>query len=232
MRDTGEETLESMGQAIWYNNWTMKKIVPYLKSDVLEVGCGIGNFTRTLTDYGRVWAIDIKESYISQLKKSAGSKMNVGLGDIEKGKYFFDKRKFNSIVCLNVLEHIDNDNQALKNLYQLLSSNGVLIMIVPSHPFLYGSIDRLIGHYRRYTKEDVGEKLKLAGFNIIKSRRLNFLGAIGWFISGKILKEEKVKEGKIKLFNILAPFILPIEDWIEPLFGTSILVIAQKSGGK
>lgn len=222
----GAQTLESMSQAVWYNRWTLNKFKKYLTGEILEVGCGIGNFTGSLTGYHQVWAIDIDPNYIRKTKAHGGIK--VGLGNIETAKYFFGNRQFDSVVCLNVLEHIDKDKLALKNLYRLLRKGGVLVLLVPAHPFLYGEIDKSIGHFRRYDKPQIGNKLKEAGFSTIFSRRLNFLGGIGWWIAGKILGENKVSGGKVGVFNILAPIILPLEDLIEPPLGTSILTVARK----
>lgn len=227
MSDTsGMQTLESMSQTVWYNRWTLNKFKKYLHGEILEVGCGIGNFTKSLTKYGQLFTIDIVESYIDEVKNIVNE--NAGYGDMETGKYFFKDKRFDSVVCLNVLEHMRNDNQALKNLYKLLKSKGFLILLVPLHPFLYGKIDQSIGHFRRYKEGNLIKNLKDVGFKIIESRRLNFLGAIGWYVAGKILKDNMVEEKKIKLFNFFAPIILPIEDIIEPPIGTSVLVIAQK----
>lgn len=225
---TGTSTLESMSQADWYNKWTLDKFKFFLNGKILEVGCGIGNFTQTLIKYGQVWGIDINKSYVKQTRNLVGDKAFVGLGDIEKGAYFFEHEMFDNIVCINVLEHINNDFQAIKNMSMILKKEGNLILLVPSHPFLYGEIDKSIDHFRRYTKSDITNKLKENGFKIIKVRSLNLLGAIGWFISGKILKNKTVDKSKIKIFNILAPIVLKIEDIIEPLFGTSFLIIARK----
>lgn len=224
---TGKQTLESMSQAVWYNQWTVDKFKDFLYGDILEVGCGIGNFIDFLAKFGNVWAIDIEKEYISKIKKE-NIKAKVGVGDIEKGKYFFNGQKFNSIVCLNVLEHIRNDQAALHNLNKLLKNKGKLILLVPAHQFLYGEIDRSIGHFRRYGKEKLHQDLKKAGFKIIKSNRLNFLGALGWFLAGRVLKETIVKQDKIKIFNLIAPLFLKLEGLIETPLGTSILVIAEK----
>lgn len=223
-----QQTLESMSQAVWYNRWTLNKFKKYLKGDILEVGCGIGNFTSSLTKYGRVWAIDIEKNYVEETMKKVNGKASVGMGNIEQGKYFFNTKKFNSVVCVNVLEHIGNDKQALKNLYKLLEDREYLILLVPSHPKLYGAIDQSIGHFRRYDKNDLINKLKDVGFAIVSFRRVNFLGAIGWWIAQKILREKTIKEDNIKIFNVVAPLVLPLEDIMEPPLGTSILVIAQK----
>lgn len=222
------KTLESMGQAAWYNQWTVNKFEKHLRRDILEVGCGIGNFTKFLTKYGKVWAVDINIESLRITKELVNKTAEVGFGDIEKGEFFFDKKKFDTIVCLNVIEHVNKDLEAFKNLHKLLKPDGTLILIVPSHQFLYGQIDKSIGHFRRYSKNKLNNNLKNLGFNIIKSRRLNFLGAIGWFVAGKILKEEEVGQGKIGIFNFLAPIILPIEDIVKPPIGTSLLLIVKK----
>lgn len=226
--NASEETLESMSQAVWYNRWTVGKFSSFLNGDILEVGCGIGNFTQLLKQYGKVWAIDIDNNYISQTKESVNGQVKVGFGDIEKGSYFFERQKFDTIVCLNVLEHIKDDRKAFENLYELLKPEGFLILLVPSHQFLFGQIDRSIGHFRRYAKKELEDNLKGTGFKLIKSKRLNFLGSIGWFIEGKILHKNKIDEAKVKIFNFFAPFFLNVENLIEPPMGTSILVVAQK----
>lgn len=223
----GKTTLESMSQAVWYNLWTLKKFLPHLSGDILEIGCGIGNFTNALTKYGSVWAVDIEKEYIEQTKKNTKGKANVGFGDIEKGKYFFDK-KFDTVICLNVLEHIKDDKRALKNLYSLLKKGGKLVLLVPAHQFLYGGIDEAIGHYRRYQKKSLNLMMKSLGFEIINVRSLNFLGALGWWYSSKLRNKSIVEEGKVKIFNIIAPLVLPLENIVEPPFGTSVLIIAQK----
>lgn len=220
-------TLESMSQAVWYNQWTVKKFASFLRGDILEVGCGIGNFTKSLTKYGRVFAIDINKNYVTDLKLSLNDSQ-VGFGDIEKGEYFFAKQKFDTIVCLNVLEHIKDDKKALKNMHELLNPEGHLILLVPAYDFLFGRIDKEIGHFRRYNKKLLKNLLEEVGFKILKSRAINFLGGVGWWISSKLLLESRVAEGKIKVFNLIAPAFLSLENFIEPPFGTSILIIAKK----
>ncbi len=224
----GAKTLESMSQAVWYNQWTLKKFVQYLKGDILEVGCGIGNFTQALIPFGKVFAIDIDKEHISQTQRLLGERAEVGLGDIESGSLFFKKR-FDTILCINVLEHIKDDKKSLNNMHSLLKKGGYLILLVPAHKFLYGAIDKSIGHFRRYEKKELIKLLEQTGFKIEKERILNVLGALGWLISSKFFSEKIVDEKKVKIFNFVAPFILPFEDIFKPPFGTSILVVAKRT---
>jgi len=225
---TGTKTLESMNQAKFYNKWTLGKFKKYLKGNILEVGCGIGNFTTTLSKYGKVTAIDIDQSLIDKLNKENHPRIKAGYGDIEKSKYFFKDKSFDIIVCINVLEHVKDDEKALQNMYRLLKKGGKLILLVPIHDFLYGEIDKAINHFRRYNPEHLVTQLKQMGFIIKQNRKLNFLGALGWFVAGRILKNKQVEDSKIQLFNIIAPLFLFLEDLIEPVIGTSILIIGEK----
>lgn len=226
--NNGQITLESMSQAVWYNKWIINKISKFLKGDILEAGCGIGNFTNELSKFGDVWAIDIDKSYVNEAQKKVLN-VKVGLGDIEKGKFFFKHKTFDSIFCINVLEHIKDDSKALKNLNNILKKDGTLILLVPAHNFLFGSIDTSIGHFRRYNKKDLIGLLEKNNFKVTHLRNLNFLGGIGWFITGKIFKKNTVNKDHLKIFNFLAPIFLFFEDMIEPLFGTSVLLTAQKN---
>lgn len=226
--NNGLKTLESMSQAVWYNRWTLNKFKKFFKGEILEVGCGIGNFTRYLINYGKVWAIDMDPGFIKEAKKITSGVGNIGYGDLEKGDYFFGNKKFDTVVCINVLEHIKNDIKALKNLFKLIKNNGYLILLVPGHQFLYGGIDRAIGHYRRYQFENLAKLVKEMGLKVILARRLNLIGAIGWWFSAKIMKDSVVNERKLKLFNVIAPIFLSLEDLINPPFGTSILIVAKK----
>lgn len=229
MKDNnGQFTLESMSQATWYNEWILSKFSKFLHGSILEVGCGIGNFTKILTKYGDVYAGDIEDNYIEKTRNVLKQKDQVGFLDIETGKYFFKSQLFDTVVCLNVLEHIQNDKKALENIYQLLTPAGNLILVVPSNPSLLGNIDISINHFRRYNKSQLVENLQDIGFTVSFSKRFNLIGGIGWWFAGRILGNKKVDKNKIKIFNIIGPIFLFLEKFYEPPIGTSILVIAKK----
>ncbi len=214
---TGEQTLEIMNKATWYNNWLLMQIAKYLKGDILEVGAGIGNFTSKLSKYGEVTAIDYDSGY-----------KNANYGDIENGKYFFKNKKFDSIVCMNVLEHIKDDKKALLNMFNLLNPGGKLILLVPAYMEAYGRMDKELGHFRRYSKGQVVTKLINSKFLIINSSYLNWLGLIGWFVNARLLRRRIIPEGQLGLFDKLARPFLMLEDFIRPPFGLSVLVVGEK----
>lgn len=221
----GEKTLKIMNSAVWYNNWVFSFIKPYLAGEILEVGAGIGNFTKRLSKFGKVTCVDIDKKYISRLRNK---RVNAGLGNIEKNEYFFGNKKFDTIVCMNVLEHIKNDNIALENIYKLLESGGTFVLLVPAHKIAYGSLDKNLGHFRRYSKRDLKEKLRNSNFRVQNFRYLNWLGVIGWIVNSKILKRRILPKNQVDLFDRFSRSALQLEKFTEPPFGLSILVIARK----
>lgn len=225
----GFQILENIDAIGWYNQWIINRFVQYLKGDILEVGCGVGSFTKLLSGFGTLWAIDIDMEYLRKTKKEAPKKVKVGFGDIEKGKLFFKYKTFDTIVCLNVLEHIKDDNKALNILNKLLKPGGVLILLVPTHQFLYNEIDRLAGHFRRYEKNMLSKKLYYSNFEIKSLKRLNFIGGLGWFLSGNIFKSTNMDRSKVRIFQYLAPPFIFLENFLEPPLGTSLLAIAKKT---
>lgn len=214
---TGEKVLEIMGTASWYNNWLLNRFSKYLTGEILEVGSGIGNFTSKLSKYGEVTAIDYDPDY-----------KNANFGDIEKGKYFFKNQKFDSIVCMNVLEHIKNDKKALKNMFNLLKPSGHLILLVPAFQFAYSDLDNKLGHFRRYSKIEAVDKLVDSKFQILDSRYLNWLGLIGWIVSGKMVKGILFSNWGLGIFDYIARPLLIVEQFIKLPFGLSVLIIAEK----
>jgi hypothetical protein len=94
---------------------------------------------------------------------------------------------------------------------------------------LYGKIDQAIGHFRRYDKNKLQKQLYKAGFKILKARLLNFIGGLGWFVSGRVFKQTTVKKSNVKIFNAISPFFLLLERFWEPPLATSVFIIARKS---
>ncbi len=219
-----------MEKAKWYNKWLYSFIKPHLGKRNLEISAGIGNFTEILTaDNFLVDATDIEEKYLRLLKNRFQAKnVNVIRLNLEKKSVQIKSNYYDAAICLNVLEHIKNDKGALKIIYRRLKIGGRLILLVPAHRILYGSLDINLGHKRRYTRDELRKKLKSAGFKTEKTRYLNFIGAFGWFLNSKILKREIVSETQVILFDKLTRPLLQVEKIIKLTSGLSLFVVAKK----
>jgi hypothetical protein len=134
-----------------------------------------------------------------------------------------------SCVCLNVLEHIDDDHQALDRMTSLLTRGGIIVVLVPAFPDLYGPIDRNLGHYRRYTRESLSAVVYEVGLRIRKMHYVNCVGLVGWWLNAKVFRREKQSEFQIRVFDrYVVPLLSRVEDWVQPPFGQSLFAVLQK----
>ncbi|MCA1615401.1 MAG: class I SAM-dependent methyltransferase [Acidobacteria bacterium] len=143
--------LEVMAQANNYRDWMHRRIEPFIGRRVLEVGAGIGNFTQLLLDRELVVPTDISRVCLSRLEERLGDRLRarprlLDLGapsDEDWAAYAFD-----TIICMNVLEHVEDDAAALSFMREVLVPGGRAVILVPAFMFLHGTIDKAIGHYR------------------------------------------------------------------------------------
>jgi SAM-dependent methyltransferase len=213
------------------DTWLVDQVKPYIGQRVLEVGCGLGNLTMHLLDCELVIGIDISESSVDNINSSYAHQDNVQAVqcDVTKPKFLELKSYlFDTALSLNVLEHIEDDILALRNMYEVLVKNGQLILIVPAHPFLFGTMDQAIGHYRRYTAHDLKRKLIEVGFDVCAQKYINPIGAVGWYLNGRFLRRKVPPVGQLKLFNRLMPFVVLVESHITIPFGLSLLSISRR----
>jgi len=224
----GELTLKLLQKASRYNGWVYEMLRPYIGHDILEVGSGIGNMTRYFVGHGRVTATDISPFCLRELRRTyaRNDSVHVQTLDISRNSYP-EKELYDTIICLNVLEHIEDDVAALHNMRSLLKPGGRLLLYVPANPRLYCEIDRGVGHYRRYLLEDLTSKLKKSGFHVSHSRYHNILGAIGWWINGKVLGKKAIGAVDVGGFDLLMPLV-KAQDSLDSRFALSILAIGEK----
>ena len=161
------------------------------------------------------WASDINPHYLDRLKKLQQTRpyLQVQLHGCERGGNV-PQEQFDTVICLNVVEHLEDDVQALRNIRASLQKNGRAIILVPNGPGLYGSLDRVLGHYRRYTQEQLREVCEQAGFRVEKMLKFNRIGAPGWWWNGRVLKEKTFGFWQIKLLNTLLPVVRPIDRFL------------------
>lgn len=224
-------TLNNLAELDRYNYWIYEQIADALGSRILEVGSGTGNITQFLCVNGsEVMATDIVTGYHSKLQRLFSEKPNVSVGILDltaKAPEEFVNRFFDTVVCLNVLEHIEDDLFALEQMREVLVPGGKLALLVPAHQILYGEFDRAVGHYRRYEKKELEAKLKRANFIVRRIKFFSLVAALPWLINGRLLKRDYLPTGQTNIANRLVP-LLKLESLIGPPCGLSLIAIAQK----
>lgn len=234
---SGHTNLELVSQNHRFNNWMYKEISAGLKGDVLEIGSGIGTYSKKIIqDKPRVSHImltDISSSYIEALANKFSSKNNnvsVSKLDLDR-KEDYEKigyKKFDSILALNVLEHVENDEFALQQLYEMLKDEGTVVILVPCHKFLYNIIDKNVGHFRRYTKKELEYKVSKTQFTIQRIFYFNMLGIVGWYLNGSLAKNPQINSTASRIFDSLVPVSQYVERLIGGRLGLSIICYLKK----
>lgn len=226
------EDQERMTHARNYFAWQRRLVTRELGRRVVEVGCGLGNFTEMLLDRDVVIAVDAEPGCIERLKERYPNRNNLHAFNCDaRSPAFAELATFrpDSCVCLNVLEHIHDDAGALQAMASLLAPGGVIVLLVPAFQALYGPIDRNLGHCRRYSRRSLIRLAEAAGLRIRRAHYMNFLGFFGWWANAHVLRREAQSERQIGIFDrYLVPVLSRLEDWVRPPFGQSLFVVLEK----
>jgi len=214
-----------------YNHWLFQEIQEYLGDNLLEVGCAIGNFTQKIINRKRVCVVDIESNYINRANSNFKNyhnfqaiKCDISSCDISRQL----PEGFDTVICLNVLEHVENEKAALGNMYNLLKEGGYLCLLVPAFNCIFGEMDKTDGHFKRYEKSALNKALQESGFRILKSKYINFLGFFGWWFNGRILKRKYIPFFQMLMYDFIVPLVSLMERIFNPPFGQSLIVIAKK----
>ncbi len=225
--------LKLMKIAANYNRWIWETISDHLGQNILEIGAGIGTFTDYLSSKRIVYVTDSSHNCLEFLESKYCEHNNIQIEhlDIEylNNINIWQERSIDSILCLNVLEHISNDCAALHNMNAVLIQNGRLVLMVPAFKGAYGTIDILDGHFRRYSKEELLIKMDRAHFEVTEIFYFNSIGLLAWFITNKILRIKSNSQSGIWLYDTMfVPLIKVLEKIVRPTFGQSIICIGNR----
>ena len=219
----------ALAEARNYRRALLREFSPFLRGDVIEIGAGIGQMTAelgTIASIRRLLPIEPSAEFCAKHRENQpGFPVLEGYIDaVEQGT------AWNAIFSVNVLEHIDNDKDELAKYAALLrEKNGSLCLFVPARPEIYAPIDKDFGHFRRYTKTDLRQKLADAGFKIDRLQYFNCVGYFAWWLNFCVLKKRTFEVQKIRFYD---GCIFPVVHWLEsrllrPPFGQSLLVVAR-----
>lgn len=234
----GEHTLQVIAGARQFNTWMFRVIQPFINGRILEIGSGIGNISSLLLkDYPSVTLSDINPQYCSYLHEHYGH--FTSLESIERLDLVapdFEQRnanllqQFDTIILMNVIEHIEDHDQAVNNAKRLLRTGGQLILLAPAYPYLFCKLDTGLGHFRRYTKKSLKALLTRNGFFISGHTYFNFTGIAGWFLFGKILRRTELNNGEVGIYEKTVPLHKFIDRLMHRFAGLSVICIGKKTG--
>jgi glycosyltransferase involved in cell wall biosynthesis len=227
--ENGGEILERLNRAPRFTGWMADVIRPYIGKRVLEVGAGTGNMSVHLMPRSLYWATDVNPHYLAYLNTVAATRpyMRVSYANAVEEISLPMGQSFDTIVSLNVVEHIEDDVKTLQNMRSALTDAGRAIILVPCGPWLYGSLDKVLGHFRRYTAERLIEVAQQAGFQVERILKFNRIGVIAWWLNGRVLRRKTFALGQIRVLNALTP-VFRLLDPILPLPPLSLIAVLRK----
>jgi SAM-dependent methyltransferase len=230
-KDPGAEILDAFSVAPRFNSWMADTIRPHVKERVLEIGAGMGNLTRTLARGRQHYiATDIDGEHLSRLETRLRHHPNVETRacNLSKSTDFEPLADtVDTVICLNVLEHIEDDLAGLRNIYDALSPGGRAIVLVPCGQEIYGQLDVILGHHRRYSAAQLRGLFEQAGFDIERVIEFNRISRPGWYVTGKLLRRSRISRFQLQLFDRLVWLWRRIDRFL-PWKPTSLIVIAAK----
>lgn len=229
----GSQILARLSRAHTFNRWMADVIRPYCGEKVLEIGAGIGNLTQALIPRREYVASDINPLYLDTLEglRQARPYLRVTYTDVTDGKSFPQTEGgFDTVVCLNVVEHVEDDKGALENIRRVLAPGGRAIILVPQGQWNYGTLDKVLGHVRRYSPDTLGKLAHEAGFEVEEILEFNRMGTPAWFLNGKLLGREHFGLGQVLTLNAITPTVRKF-DHALPFPSLSIIGILRPRPG-
>jgi len=232
--ESGPGILEAFTNARHFNRWMADTVRPYLGQDVLEIGAGIGNLSRHLAPRRKTYiAADIDEEHLVRLRSRLRHRPNLKVRrcDLAKAEDFRELAgSVDSVVCLNVVEHIEDDLVALRNLCSTLRPGGRAVVLVPQGQEIYGTLDEALGHFRRYSREELQAKMEQCGFRVERLLEFNRISRPGWYVTGRILKRSTLSARQLWLFDRLVWLWRRIDGYL-PWKATSIIAVGVNRHG-
>jgi SAM-dependent methyltransferase len=233
--DRGAKILDSLARTKRFNRWMADTVRPYLGTHVLELGAGIGNMTQHLARGRKTYvASDIDAEHLARLRVRFRGRPNLGICrcDLCDAADFAALRGvFDTVVCLNVVEHVEDDLGALRNIFSTLKPGGRAIVLVPQDQKAYGTLDEALGHYRRYSEEQLRARMEEAGFEVERTIHFNRVTRPGWRFNGQVLKRRSFSRFQLRVFDALVPLWRRIDGYL-PWTAVSVIAVGRVPGGE
>lgn len=226
----GSHILVDLEHTRRFNIWLGDTLRPYVGNRVLEIGAGIATLTNQFIPRELYVASDVNPNYLHYLRSYSVGKPYFRVMRIDASKLSdFNglEEMFDTVVMVNVLEHVPDGSQALRNLWSTLKPNGRVIIVVPQYPALFGTLDEALEHRERYVADGLKQSLDCAGFHIEKVFDFNRTAVPAWWLNGKLLRRRKFSRLQLKFLDTIMPLVRRI-DGLVPWGGLSLIAVAVK----
>ncbi len=226
----GSAMLSRLSRATRFNTWMADTIRAYCGERVLEIGAGVGNLTMALIPRTEYVASDINPLYLETLDAMRAGRpyLSTTFCDVTDPKSFpKSEGSFDTVVCLNVIEHVADDVGALRNIGKALGDGGRAIILVPQGQWNFGTLDEVLGHVKRYTRETLGKLAEDGGFEVDEMIEFNRVGTAAWFLNGKVLKRRHFGLFQVLTLNAITPVMRAADPWF-PLPPLSLIAVLRK----
>lgn len=223
--------LEALADMPRYNAWIDSQFAPWLHGRVLEVGAGIGNFSATwLPRATQAVLVEPAANLAPRLTERFASDRRVRVANTLLADLPAELRQpFDAAVMVNVLEHIADDVGVLRDLHGLLRTGGAVCVFVPALPALFGSLDEVFDHVRRYRKAELADRIREAGFSVAHIGYMDSLGAIPWLVAGRVLRQRKLDGRATVVYDrAVVPVLRAVEAVVAPPAGKSLWAVGIK----
>jgi len=224
--------LQNLSKADAFTRWVVDEMSPWLGARILEVGCGIGTYTAEIASGARhVVAMDMEHAFVTDAARRLSGRPNVQLicGDATQANLpELGDRAFDTVVLLDVLEHIEDDVGLLARLSAKLRPGGHLILKVPAMPSLYSPMDQAIGHWRRYHRRSLTAAFAGAGLEVVRIWSFNAAAVPAWWWNGRVRRHRSPPREQVALYNRLVPILRPLDRWARLFCGVSLFGVARR----
>ena len=224
--------LEALATLHRYQRWIVETFRPYLSGRAIEFGAGIGNISALIRPL--VATLDLVEpsaNLAAPLRRRFGDDDNIAIfaEPLETRLPQIADATYDSVVLVNVLEHIEDDVAALDGFFRILKPGGHLLLFVPALKFLFSGLDALVGHFRRYQRPELNGRTTDAGFDIIRSKYFDVIGVFPWWLLNTKMGATGFNPLLVGIYDaVFAPLSRGLESLVPVPFGKNILLIARR----
>lgn len=226
------DVLEDLGDMPNYNGWIVDHFAPWLNGRAVEIGAGLGTISERLrANVDHLDLVEPSPDLARRLGDKFGADPDLTVSDQTLEAWMAGVRPatYDSIVMVNVLEHIEDDFSAARGLHEALKTGGALLIFVPALPFLFSKLDKIYGHYRRYTKPTLHDCVSAAGFEIEKLHYVDVAGVLPWWLLNTVLGKTSFHAPSLQVYDkVVVPVTRTCESVLRPPFGKNLILIARK----